>query len=202
MASPQVLSVDDFALRKRHPSGTLLPALAPRRPLAVPPAREASTVAQWLQAHPGGEVLGRDRAEAEAEAARLGAPGACQGADRGQLLQQLADVLTQVFTATSAQLAPLPAERRAAPTPGHDPACRAAASARPSLPLAPLPSPTAAARLARQRRPRRWAHDRQGWSDHQQGWALDAMAHQVGLSRRTVPRDSPRPEVSRTPAPA
>jgi transposase len=54
--------------------------------------------------------------------------------------------------------------------------------------LAPLQSSTAAARLARQRRTQRWAQYHQVWTYHQQGWTLDAIAHQVGLSRRTVQR--------------
>ena len=70
---PQVLSVDECALRTRQTSGTLLVALARRRPLALLPDREAATVARWLQTHPGVEVYVRARAEASAEAARLGA---------------------------------------------------------------------------------------------------------------------------------
>jgi transposase len=62
-------------------------------------------VAQWLQAHPGVEVLVRDRAAAYAEAARLGAPTACQVADRFQLRQHVAAVLTHVFTTQAPQLA-------------------------------------------------------------------------------------------------
>jgi transposase len=175
-------------LRKRHAYGTLLVDLAWRRPLALLPDREATTVIQWLQAHPGVEVLVRDRAEAYAEAARLGAPTACQVADRFHLLHNLADVLTQVFTAHAPQLAQLKAQRTADPTPVHDPACLAVAPEPSSVPLAPPQSSTAAARLARQRRTQRWAYYHQVWASHQQGWTLGAIAEQVGLSRRTVQR--------------
>jgi transposase len=188
MAAPRVLSVDDFALRKRHTYGTILLDLARRRPLALLHDREAATVARWLEAHPGVEVLVRDRAEAYAEAARLGAPAACQVADRFHLLQNLADTLTQVFTAHAPAWAQLKAQRMAAPTPVHDPACPTPGPAPCSVPLAPQPASTAAVRLARQRRTRRWAHYHQVWTYHRWGWTLDAIAHEVGLSRRTVQR--------------
>jgi transposase len=152
-----------------------------RQPLALLPDREATTVAQWLEAHPGVEVYVRDRAEAYAEAARLGAPLACQVADRFHLLHNLADVLTDVFRAHASQLARINAQCIAVPTPLHDPAAPATGSSPSSVPLAPPSSSTAAARLARQRRTQRWAH-------HQQGWTLDAIAARVGISRRTVQR--------------
>jgi transposase len=164
-----------------------------RRPLALLPDREAATVTQWLQAQPGVEVYVRDRAEAYAEAARLGAPAACQVADRFQLLHNLADSLTQVFTAHASQLARVNPPRVAAPTPVHDPTCPAVVPEPSSVPLAPPQSSTAAARLARQRRTRRWAHYHQVWMYHQQGWTLDAIAQQVGLGRRTVQRDLQSP---------
>ena len=69
------------------------------------PNREVETVAEWLQAYPGVEVIVRERSEAYAEAVRLGAPAACQVADRFHLLQNLADVLTDVYRAHAPQLA-------------------------------------------------------------------------------------------------
>jgi transposase len=188
VVSPQVLSVDDFALRKRHTYGTLLLDLERRQPLALLPDREATTVAQWLEAHPGVEVVVRDRAEAYAEAARLGAPAACQVADRFHLLHNLAEVLTDVCRTHAPQLARINAQGIAVPTPLHDPADPATGPGLSSVPLAPPQSSTAAARQARQRRTQRWAHYHEVWTYHQQGWTLDAIAHQVGLSRRTVQR--------------
>jgi transposase len=188
ITSPQVLSVDDFALRKRHTYGTLLLDLERRRPLALLPDREAATVAQWLEAHPGVEVLVRDRGEAYAEAARLGAPEALQVADRFHLLQNLADVLTDVFRAHAPQLALVNAQHTRAPTPVHDPASPAPVPSISTVPLAPPQPSMRAATLAAARRAQRVAPYEQVWSYHRQGWTLDAIAHQVGLSRRTVQR--------------
>jgi hypothetical protein len=42
--------------------------------------------------------------------------------------------------------------------------------------------------MARQWWTRRWAQYHQVWTYHRQGWTLDAIAYQVGRSRRTVQR--------------
>jgi transposase len=186
--APQVLSVDEFALRKRHIYGTLLLDLERRRPLALLPDREAATVARWLEEHPGVAVVVRDRAGAYAEAARLGGPAACQVADRFHLRQNLADVLTDVFRAHAPQLARSHAQGTAVPTPLHDPPDPATGSGLTTVSLVPPQPSTRAAALAAARRAQRLAQYEQVWTYHRQGWTLDAIAEQVGLSRRTVQR--------------
>jgi transposase len=70
----------------------------------------------------------------------------------------------------------------------HDPAHPATGPRRSTVPLAPPQPSTRAQALAAARRAQRVTAYEQVWSYHQQGWTLDAIAQQVGLSRRTVQR--------------
>jgi len=176
--APTVLGVDDWSLRKRHTYGTILVDREQRRPIALLGDRDADTLAQWLRAHPGVQIITRDRSKAYADGARQGAPAAVQVADRFHLVQNLAEVLDQVFNAHLQELNALNDVRYQTPIPQPD-----------GVLAAPVPPPrpaTDAVVQAQQRRARRLGIYEQVWALHREGYTGDAIARQLRIGKSTV----------------
>lgn len=164
---PRVLGIDDFALRRGHTYGTLLIDLERHAAVDLLPDRDAASVARWLQAHPGVDIISRDRSGIYAEGGRQGAPDAVQVADRFHLLQNIGDALEQVLRrqrdALRAAMLPAP------PTPVN-----------PDPPPAPPPRPATPATTGRALLYME-VHDLR-----HQGLSLSAISRRVGLTRVTV----------------
>ncbi|MGC1548348.1 MAG: ISL3 family transposase [Rhodanobacter sp.] len=88
---PRVLGIDDWAWRKGHRYGTILCDLERGKVVDLLPDRSAESTAQWLRAHPGTEIVSRDRASLYAQAATAAVPQAVQVADRWHLLHNLTE---------------------------------------------------------------------------------------------------------------
>lgn len=170
--APRVLGVDDWAKRRGCRYGTILVDEERREPIGLLPDRTADTVATWLQAHPGVEVLTRDRSGAYAEGATRGAPAAVQVADRFHLVKNLGDALLQVVTAQRSHLAEA------------GPATAGSGADAASLPPVVVP----AARADPKRRARRLARYQRVVTLREQGWTQAAIAHEIGSSQRTIVR--------------
>jgi len=170
-----VLGVDDFALCRGRVYGTVLIDMATHRPVDVLADREASTFADWLKAHPGVEVICRDRAGAYPEGARVGAPGAVQVADRWHLWHNLAEHLENTVRAHRRCL-----RASTAPSP-EDTAAGADADEEPAEPLV-LPEGELAILVRTRERYRAISELAAG------GASTSAIAQRLRLDRRTARR--------------
>jgi transposase len=173
----RVLGIDDFAFKRGHRYGTLLCDQERHQPVDVLPERSADAVAAWLLAHPGVEIITRDRATVYKEGATRGAPAAIQVVDRFHLLKNLAEALEEDFTALVSVLQDVSglaaAARPAAPTQESAP------------PEAPTLVPAEAVHLGRVSAPKQ-TRDAAVHALREQGLSQHAIAAQVGMNRRTV----------------
>lgn len=92
----RVLGVDDFALRRGKKYGTILVDYERRSTVDLLPDREAETLAQWLKAHPGVELVTHDPARAYAERISAEAPEAVRIAERWRLIRNLSEAMEKL----------------------------------------------------------------------------------------------------------
>ncbi|MFI1259029.1 transposase [Streptomyces netropsis] len=173
LRSPGVLRVDDFATRRGRRYGTALVDVERHAVLDLLPGREKAPVAAWLARHPGIEVICRDGAGAYAEAARDGAPGARQVADRWHLWNNLTTAVERTVIAHRPCLQ--------APEPSDTDTRRRMATAPPSI---LNPDTGVEKRLVIRTRERHKAVHRL----LARGWTISAIGRELGLARHTAKR--------------
>jgi transposase len=83
----RVIGIDDWAWKRGQRYGSIVCDLERRRVVDLLPDRTGATVEDWLSAHPGIEVIARDRGGAYGPAATRACPGARQVADRWHLIE-------------------------------------------------------------------------------------------------------------------
>jgi len=191
--TPRVLGVDDWAKRKGQTYGTILVDHERECVVDLLTDRLPETLAAWLRAHPGVEIVTRDRAGAYAEGIRAGAPEAVQVADRWHLLKNLTDALTKVFQdqhrAIQAQFRPASAPVAATvPAPTQESATKQAEIPVPRAEAidAPVTEATLEGGSAADRRRQQRAVE--AHQLRQQGWAIKAIARHFHCHPKTISR--------------
>jgi hypothetical protein len=89
----RVLSVDDWAWRKKQRYGTMLMDLERSQVIDLLPDRSADSFARWLGLHLEVEVITCDRSSLYADGGRQGAPSAVQITDRYHLVSNLTEAV-------------------------------------------------------------------------------------------------------------
>ena len=95
--SPRLVGIDDWAWCKGQRYGTIVVDLESSEVIDLLPDRDAATVRAWLEAHPGIELVSRDRSSAYSQAATEAAPKAQQVADRWHLLKNVREAVDRLF---------------------------------------------------------------------------------------------------------
>jgi transposase len=184
--TPRVLGVDDFARRKGTTYGTILVDLERHCPIEVLPTRRAEDLSAWLRAHPGIEIVTRDRSTEYTKGISDGAPQATQVADRFHILCNLRDALERVLDHNRAKLAGITLPR--------EPGKASEASTQPYRmdQLGNLHQPahrSYSELLAQQERRLRRQHTyEQVQKLFAEGVSIRTIAKQLGISRMTVYR--------------
>jgi transposase len=191
--TPTLLGVDEWAYRRRLDFKTILVDLSTNRPLELLPDASATTLASWLQDHPGVKVIARDRAGTFAEGARQGAPDAVQVADRFHLMQNLRTAIEEILK-QMVEVRQVAAQALAEQTNQLQPKAAIAtpdyASANTALPLPDMQRARDPyrKRVQEQRRAQRLARYEQILGLHQAGALQQEIAERLQITRATVSR--------------
>jgi transposase len=192
---PRFVGIDDWAWRKGHRYGTIIVDLERGDVVDLLPDRQAETVKEWLERHPGVELVSRDRSSTYAQAAAQGAPKAQQIVDRWHLLKNLREAIERLLERQSMVVdgAIKAAETAANPSPSdltsdHAVDVVPAVQSPSPQPLSGHTSESPSLQAQRARRKRRIERFQQVHERHRQGHSARRIARELGMSTNTVPR--------------
>jgi transposase len=177
-ATPRILGVDDWAMRKGRTYGTILVDLEKRRAIDLLEDRSAATLAAWLQEHPGIEVVARDRSTEYAKGVSEGAPNAQQVADRWHLLLNVRQMVERLLSRIHSRLRRLPTS----PSSTKDMAGNIAPTKRQGA-FRRTKTEEERSRESRQQCVQRY---QQVKASYESGASISAIARDLGLNRTTV----------------
>jgi transposase len=194
----EVIGIDDWSYRRGKRYGSIIVDLRTHKIIDLLPERSVASVIAWLEAHPGVEIVSRDRGGTYVDGATQGAPEAIQVCDRWHLLKNLGEAVEAFLirahirlpqTATTAT----PQERAEA------------VSGAPTLerPLTTYSATPAQQGKTQARLLRKWKLYQQIHELHDGGMSLRKISEELGLAWGTVRkylRQAPEPPLP-TPRP-
>jgi transposase len=192
--NPRLVGIDDWAWRQGQRYGTIVVDLETGDVIDLLPDRDAATVRTWLQAHPGIELVSRDRSSSYSQATTEAASNAQQVADRWHLLENAREAVERLFelhrpviTDALKPADPGP-ESSADAVPREEPGPATTTEPLPQeSPPTPAPaSPRKEAALAKRRR--RVERFERVHELRRQGIPIRQIARDLGMSRKAVHR--------------
>lgn len=174
-----MLGVDDWGFQREHPTGTLLVDLEKHQVVEVLLGSDEEVLAQWLEEHPGVEVIARDRGAGYRKAVTKAEPPVQEILDRWHLVKNLGEVLQKALAQQIAVLRQAATESAASPG-GSAPPIPARTHSKPRKPprrKEPTLRPQRVWQLSTFEQVRQLAAS---------GWAQSAIAQQLHIHPHTV----------------
>jgi transposase len=170
----RVLGIDDFAFRKGNTYGTILIDLEKHKPIDLLSDRKSGTLVEWLKAHPGIEIITRDRSKEYTRGVTEYSPKIIQITDRWHLLQNIREALERMLNRFRDRLNNLPVDGELAT---YDKSTKAGRLRKPSA---------AELELREAKRQRRYELYTEAQKLHQENMSILAIAEKLSISRTTT----------------
>ena len=181
--TPRVLGIDDWERRRGHTYGTILVALESGRPVDLLNSRRPEAITGWLLAHPGVEIVSRDRGKEYVSAVTTALPQATQVADRWHLLKNLRQALETLLLHKRSVLKTAAGAGQGTEWP---PSSHVAFHDRATELPEQKTTPTKVTHDQEVRRQRRQERFEDVHRFHEQGHTIRSIARETTLSRKTV----------------